>query len=120
MNGCRFGLSRSDHHSDDHVRERGRPAVVRDRVAGRGREQNGRAVVVQRVDVPPMVESVLDVRRPRKVLQTAVRSDEKIVFGFGSVRRRRQSDRHGTAANIRRVVRAIAAGVPNSLGPRRR
>lgn len=83
MNGC-LGISRSDddYYYHDCCRHIG---VV---VAGRRRQQQG-GRVVERSDVPPMVESVLDVRRPGKILQTTVRSGEKIAVIFVSIWRRR-------------------------------
>lgn len=78
----RLGLPRSD---DDHHHHRGRlDCRVVFVVRYRRRRVRKQDAVVERVDVPPMVESVLDVRRSGKVLPTAVRSDEKaVLFGFG-------------------------------------
>lgn len=112
MRDGRLGLPRSD---DDHHHHRGRRDgrvvfVVRHR--HRRRRVRQQDAVVERVDVPPMVESVLDVRRSGKVLPTAVRSDEKaVLFGFGlwHQRRRRQGHGHGTPANVHRVFRAATA-----------
>lgn len=100
-NGC-LGIPRSD---DDHDHDRGRfaaTAVVRQQ---QQQQQQG-----ERVDVPTMVESVLDVRRPGEVLQAAVRSCEKIALVARAVRRWRQGRRrHGTTANVHRVLRAAPA-----------
>jgi len=84
-------------------------------VRHRDRDRRQQDAVVERVDVPPMVESVLDVRRSGKILPTAVRSNEKaVIFGFGlwHQRRRRQwrqGHGHGTPANVHRVFRASTA-----------
>lgn len=110
----RLGLPRSD---DDHHRGRrdGRVVVVVVVVRHRDRDRRQQDAVVERVDVPPMVESVLDVRRSGKILPTAVRSNEKaVIFGFGlwHQRRRRQwrqGHGHGTPANVHRVFRASTA-----------
>lgn len=104
-NGCRVRVPRSDHGNDYHRRQR-RPVVDRVVRVARGHQSDR----VQRANVPPMVESVLDVRRPGEVLQAAVRSGEKVVFVVvGRVPRPRNSYRHGVAAHVHRVVHAAPA-----------
>lgn len=106
----RLGLPRSD---DDHHHHRGRRDCRV--VVVRHRDRRQQDAVVERVDVPPMVESVLDVRRSGKILPTAVRSDEKaVLFGFGLWHQRRrwrwrQGHGHGTPANVHCVFRAPTA-----------